>query len=124
MTALGRAAGVARWIVGVGAATAVLLLFTLEGAPDVPADAAPSEVDLLVDEGRAIYAQRSATCHGDAGQGGQGPRLAGTVIVNYPDATEQIAIVAGGADGMPAFAGTLSDDEIAAVVGFTRFGLR
>jgi mono/diheme cytochrome c family protein len=25
---------------------------------------------------------------------------------------------------MPAFAGTLSDDEIAAVVGLTRFGLR
>jgi mono/diheme cytochrome c family protein len=121
MTALGRAAGVARWIVGVGAATAGLLLFTLEGAPDGPADAAAPGVDLLVDEGRAIYAQRCATCHGEPGALSA---LAGTVIVNYPDATDQIAIVAGGADGMPAFAGTLRDDEIAAVVGFTRFGLR
>lgn len=123
MSALARVAAASRWVVGVAAATAVVLLFTLEGAPDAPTDAAVTEVDLLIEEGRAVYAQRCATCHGEAGQGGQGPRLAGTVLVNYPEAADQIAIVAAGADGMPAFAGDLSDEEIAAVVGFTRFGL-
>ena len=45
------------------------------------------------------------------------------MIVNYPDAAEEIDIVANGRQAMPAFATSLSDAEIAAVVTFTRFGL-
>lgn len=141
MTALGRATAVARWIVGVGAATAVVMLFSLEGAPseplegvqsdpavpavsgpDIPPPSGSDDVDQLIAAGQGIYGQRCASCHGNEGQGGQGPRLAGTVVVNYPDAAEMIDIVANGRQAMPSFSGTLSDEEIAAVVTFTRFG--
>ena len=123
MTALQRATAVARWIVGVGAATAIVLLFSLEGAPDEVEGPVPDRTDQLVADGAVIYGQRCASCHGDAGQGGQGPRLAGTVVVNYPDAAVQTAVVADGRNAMPAFGPTLTDDEIAAVVAFPRLGL-
>lgn len=120
MTPLRRAAAVARWIVGVGATTAVVLLFSLEGAPDAAEAPAPDQSSQPVADGAVIYGQRCASCHGDAGQGGQGPRLAGTVVVNYPDPAVQTAVVTDGRNAMPAFGPTLTDDEIAAVVAFTR----
>ena len=122
MSGLGRATSIAQWVVGVGAATALVLLFSLEGAPGRAEVPPATEIERMVSEGRVIYDQRCASCHGDEGQGGQGPRLAGTVVVNYPDATDEIDIVANGRQAMPAFAATLSDAEIAAVVTFTRFG--
>lgn len=123
MTRLQRLTGVVRWIVGVGAATAVVLLFALEGAPPEATATPTGELQLLVDQGREIYDQRCATCHGNQGQGGQGPRLAGTVLVNYPDPAEEIDVVANGLNGMPPFALALTNEEIAAVVAFTRLGL-
>ena len=123
MTSLRRVTAVARWVVGVGAATAVVLLFSLEGAPDAAQGPAPDRTDQLVADGAVIYGQRCASCHGEAGQGGQGPRLAGTMVVNYPDAAVQTALVTEGRNAMPAFGSTLTDDEIAAVVAFTRLGL-
>jgi mono/diheme cytochrome c family protein len=123
MTWLSRLSGAAQWIVAVGALTAALMLFTLEGAPPTAQPGLVGEVQRLVDEGRDIYDVRCATCHGAAGQGGQGPRLAGTVLVNYPDAADEIAIVVEGRGAMPPFGEMLSEEEIAAVVTFTRFGL-
>jgi mono/diheme cytochrome c family protein len=105
-------------------------LFSLRGAPDdTPSPSSTStptptsETDQVLAGGPEIYDQRCASCHGNEGQGGQGPRLAGTVVVNYPDVAEQIDLVTDGRNGMPPFAMTLTDDEIAAVVSFTRFGL-
>jgi mono/diheme cytochrome c family protein len=130
VSALRRATSVAQWIVGVGAATAVVLLFSLRGTPDdspsplsTSTPTPTSETDQVLAGGAEIYDQRCASCHGNEGQGGQGPRLAGTVVVNYPDVAEQIDLVTDGRNGMPPFAMTLTDDEIAAVVSFTRFGL-
>jgi mono/diheme cytochrome c family protein len=121
MTRLGRTADAAQWVVGVAAVGALLMLFTLEGAQP-PTDVGASEIERLIDDGRLIYEQRCTSCHGDSGQGGQGPRLAGTVIVNYPDAADEIDIVTNGRNSMPPFALTLSEEEVAAVVTFTRFG--
>lgn len=120
MSALARAAAAAQWIVGVGAATAVVLLFSLDGAPE-SADAPTSpEMDILIAEGEQLYAQFCSSCHGSAGQGGVGPPLAGTVTVNYPDAADEIDIVTNGRLAMPPFGSALTEDEIAAVVAFTR----
>ena len=59
-------------------------------------------------------------CHGGDGSGGIGPRLAGKVVVKYPDPADQIAVVTNGRRGMPSFATKLSAEEIAAVVEYTR----
>lgn len=122
MTGLRRVSDATRWLVGVGAATAFVLLFSLDGAPEPAPNTAIAEVDDLVASGAVVYDQRCAGCHGDQGQGGQGPRLADTVVVNFPDATEQFDLVADGRGAMPGFADTLTAEEIAAVVTFTRFG--
>ena len=120
MNALARATAAAQWIVGVGAATAVVLLFSLAGADESVDGSASTEMDVLIEEGGRLYAQFCSSCHGTAGQGGQGPRLAGTVVVNYPDAADEIDIVTNGRLAMPSFGSALSEAEIAAVVAFTR----
>lgn len=75
--------------------------------------------DLAV--GERVYADNCATCHGDDGEGGTGPRLGGGAVVDsYPDADDHRAIVADGLGSMPAWKGTLSDDEIDAVVAYER----
>ena len=112
MTAvLGRISAIARWLTGVGAATAVVLLFTLDPDPPPPTPTVAADV---------LYAQHCASCHGIDGSGGQGPRLAGTMTVLYPDPLDQEAVVREGSTGMPAFADVLSDRDIASVVRFTR----
>ena len=72
--------------------------------------------------GAQIYQASCAVCHGDDGQGGQGPKLAeGAVVEAYPDEADQIAVVTNGKGGvMPAFSRTLSTQEIQAVVDYTR----
>jgi mono/diheme cytochrome c family protein len=123
MTPLHRALPVAQWIVGVVAATAVVLLFTLDGDPPEVAPSLAGEIDRMVDAGELIYAARCSSCHGAEGQGGQGPRLAGTVTTLYPATADEIAVVTNGGLAMPSFADTLTEAEIAEVVLFTRLGL-
>lgn len=84
-----------------------------------PTPAAPADDATLV-LGQSVYAEQCARCHGSAGRGGSGPRLAGEVVAAYPDVEDEIALVAGGRRGMPAFGGELSDEEIEAVVRYTR----
>lgn len=76
-------------------------------------------------DGAAIYAQQCAVCHGDSGGGVVGPALAdGRMVERFPDAADQIAVVAAGRGSMPSFADRgLTDEEIAAVVEFTRTSL-
>jgi mono/diheme cytochrome c family protein len=71
--------------------------------------------------GEAIFSANCAACHGADGQGGTGPRLAGRVVKDFPDAADQIAFVRDGRDGMPSFGGgRLGEREIAQVVDYTR----
>lgn len=129
---LGRTVGAVQWVVGVVAATCVVMLFTLGGAddPSSTGDSTGSDGDgagatdaAVIDAGRELYAAQCAVCHGAEGQGGTGPRLAGTVVALYPDVADQVAVVAEGRSGMRGFAGRLTDDEIEAIVAFTREGL-
>lgn len=71
--------------------------------------------------GREVYQRRCANCHGPSGGGGTGPELAGgAVVAAYPDPADQVALIADGRNGMPAFAGTLTTAEIDAVVRYSR----
>ena len=107
-------------IVGVAVIVTVVLLFANqpEQAPAAPAEAVEAAGGI---DGAAVFADNCAACHGGDGSGGIGPRLAGgRVVTVYPDPADQIAVVTTGRGGMPAFGDKLTDDEIAAVVDYTR----
>ena len=112
----------------------VILLFTVRPAP-LPTKAGvagadpaggPSATVVAVPaahaaEGGAIFAAQCSGCHGDKGEGGFGALLAGgRVVQDFPDVADQEHIVAKGRRSMPAFAASLTPEQIAAVVEFTR----
>lgn len=98
------------------AAAFVVLLFANEPSRPDPRPAADTEVD-----GQAIFTGRCAGCHGSDGAGAFGPQLSeGRVVERFPDAADQIDLVRGGRGAMPSFDRTLSDEEIQAVVEYTR----
>ena len=86
--------------------------------------------------GEQVYAENCASCHGGGGEGGSGPLLTdGAVLETFSDPATQVQWVALGSDGwrqenggtygdsakpveggMPAWEGTLTEAEIAAVV--------
>ena len=97
----------------------VILLFVNEPAKPSPVPKAGT-----ANSGEAIYATRCATCHGEDGGGSFGPALGGGVDVGrFPDPKDQIAVVTRGRGSMPSFADTLTSEQIAAVVDYTRNGL-
>lgn len=97
-------------------ASFVILLFVNEPAKPLPVPAVGT-----ADAGAAIYTARCAGCHGSDGGGGFGPTLGGGVVVaKYPDAAAQLAVVANGRGSMPSFGGSLSDEQLAAIVAYTR----
>ncbi|MDG2025858.1 MAG: cytochrome c [Acidimicrobiales bacterium] len=117
MISLRRITDVVQWLVGVGAATAVVMLFTLDGSrPPTPRE--PSQEPLAV--GARIYTAGCAGCHGVSGEGTAGPRLAGVLLDAYPDPADIAALVIDGRGTMPAFGAELSDEEIDAVVLYVR----
>jgi mono/diheme cytochrome c family protein len=85
------------------------------GGDDV---ATPSDPTLA--RGQQVYRQNCASCHGTKGDGGSGPRLAGVVTGRYPNIDDQIAVIAEGRAGMPAFGERLSQDDMAAVAAYER----
>lgn len=123
---MSRVADVVVWLAGVAAATAVVLLFTLDGGAgdDVGDDAGDQDATTTTlspfEAGRVVYDQFCANCHGAEGQGGAGTKLAGVLLDAYPDPAAQAAVIITGKGTMPAFAGLLSADQVDAVVAFTR----
>lgn len=82
--------------------------------------AAPADDAVLI-EGREIYTRNCASCHGASGDGGRGPRFNnGQVLSRYPAIADQITVVSDGRNNMPAFGDKFSDDQLVAVVRFTR----
>lgn len=61
--------------------------------------------------GTTVYADNCAVCHGDTGGGGTGPKLASSAFA----LDTVIGTVLTGKESMPAFSGSLSDQEIADV---------
>jgi cytochrome c oxidase subunit 2 len=94
----------------------VILLFVNEPAKPLPVPAAGT-----ANAGAAIFATRCAGCHGADGGGGFGPTLGGGVVAaKYPNLADQVAVVAKGRGSMPSFGDTLSTEQLAAVVAYTR----
>ena len=83
--------------------------------PEVPAD------DAQLVEGRALWASNCVNCHGTDGGGGVGTKLNdGELLRIYPDPAEQASIVTEGRRAMPAFGDKFTDEELEAVLRYTR----
>jgi mono/diheme cytochrome c family protein len=105
----------------VAAAVVVFVVLLFVNDPTPPPEVHPDVVAATGVDGAAVVGRSCAGCHGGDGSGGIGPRLAGgRVVVAFPDAEDQIAVVTDGRGGMPAFGERLTPDEIAAVVEYTR----
>jgi mono/diheme cytochrome c family protein len=75
--------------------------------------------------GYDVYLANCARCHGQDGQGGVGPKLAGGAVVKaFPNRADQIRLVEDGKGTMPSFKGDLSTAEIQEVVAYTRTQLK
>ena len=105
-----------------------------------PAQSLDPELEL----GQETYQTNCSGCHGGGGEGGTGRPLANQVLLTFPNKADHLAWVhngspaagtpygaadrpggqhvsqTGGFGAMPAFAGTLTDEEIAAVVRYER----
>ncbi|WP_052378903.1 OmpA family protein [Polycyclovorans algicola] len=96
-------------------------------APTTPvaeAAATPEDAiskDNLIAQGEAVFNDNCAVCHQSNGQGSPPafPSLVGSFLIKGPPAA-QIRQVLNGKRAMPSFADDLSDDEIAAVITYTR----
>lgn len=108
-------------LMAAGVSLAALSLPGCAGSPpDVPVGVGGSQDQELV-LGRDVFARRCASCHGVSGGGGAGPKLSdGAVVMAYPDADDQRHVIVNGRKAMPSFANRLSDEEIDAVVRYTR----
>ncbi|MEM8924932.1 MAG: cytochrome c [Actinomycetota bacterium] len=113
--ALVRCCGALRW-----RAVLVVVAVVIAGCTGGEVPAAPADDEVLV-LGAELYANNCRACHGPAGGGGVGTALnEGLVVERYPDIADQIALVRNGVRAMPAFGEKLSDDELEAVVRYTR----
>jgi mono/diheme cytochrome c family protein len=75
--------------------------------------------------GYDVYLANCARCHGQDGQGGVGPELAGGAAVQaFPDPADEIRLVEDGEGVMPSFKGDLSRAQIEDVVAYTRTELK
>ena len=109
----------------------------LKSLPPTPADSNPLEVPraagAVLERGAKLYEQHCAACHGDKGEGVPGayPALGGNRAVTMPVTANLVQIVLHGGFapatrgnprpyGMPPFATTLSDADVAAVLSYVR----
>lgn len=76
----------------------------------------------LMSEGERVFTQTAsppcASCHGEQGEGGAGPELAGSNVAE--NAGRIIRLIVHGTNFMPGFGEQLSDRQIAAVATFVR----
>jgi heme/copper-type cytochrome/quinol oxidase subunit 2/cytochrome c553 len=83
-----------------------------EGGEEAAAGGAPN-----AEAGKEVFAENCSVCHGATGHGGNG----GPDLTTMPKAKEQAGAeeqVTNGGGGMPAFGGTLSEEEISNVAAY------
>jgi mono/diheme cytochrome c family protein len=85
-------------------------------------EAAPLSDAALIEMGRTLYTSNCAPCHQPNGEGNLStfPALNRNAFVTVSDPTGVIDTVLHGRQLMPAFASTLSDQEVAAVISYIR----
>ncbi len=117
--------------------TRAMAVYLKSIAQDEPSPPKPSvrteEASLLISLGKTVYDKHCASCHGAEGEGKPPhyPPLAGNQSIQMESAVNGIRMVLNGGyppataknpmpHGMPPFAVTLSDDEVAAVASYIR----
>lgn len=96
----------------IAVAGAVLATSCAAGSPEAPDDP-------VLQLGQSVFEERCTSCHANDGSGRSAPSIQG-VEDEYPDIAQQRAVLLAGRGRMPAFEGVLTDDEITAVVRYTR----
>jgi mono/diheme cytochrome c family protein len=125
-------------IAGLVAAASVLLVATLgcsssgtgttapSSATTAPLTTAPPTTAAARRPGETlgafVFRTRCAACHGTRGEGNLGPPLVD--IAEKMTEADQVSLVRSGRGRMPPFAPALTDADIAAVVAYTRTGLK
>jgi cytochrome c5 len=71
-------------------------------------------------DGKILFNQNCATCHGIDGQGAIGPKIGGGAVAAKYTVQQHVTIVVNGRNGMPAWGNSLKTDEIAAIVKYER----
>ncbi|HEV2813827.1 MAG TPA: cytochrome c, partial [Solirubrobacteraceae bacterium] len=84
------------------------------GEPEMPPEQVVAAGDAA--KGREVFGASCAACHGADGGGGSGPKLAGEQA--YTDPATVVNQVRNGGGGMPAFADSLDEQELADVSAF------
>jgi mono/diheme cytochrome c family protein len=88
------------------------------GSP-APTGAQAHDATLLA--GRNVFSAECAACHGARGQGGVGPTFQdGRLLRDFPNAEDQVTLVARGKGVMPSFAGVLTRGQLESVVAYER----
>ena len=106
-------------IVTVAATLAFAAVSSGCGGSDQPvADKAPEPITA---SGPQIFADKCAVCHGARGEGGAGPRLnGGATVAKFPRSANEETLVRNGNKSMPSFGGSLTPEQISAVVAYSR----
>ncbi|BCR03412.1 c-type cytochrome [Desulfuromonas versatilis] len=87
--------------------------------PQAAAAAPQMSEEELLNEGKELFAQHCAACHGAAGEGGIGPALDGADYAYGADREAvHLSIAKGREGGMPAFGSQLSATQLEALTGF------
>ena len=78
-------------------------------------------IDQLMAEGQSVYQKNCVACHGGAGEGGVGKKLAGGVVPTGP-LNDHLGVMVNGVPGtaMQAFGAQLNEIELASVVTYVR----
>jgi mono/diheme cytochrome c family protein len=106
---------IVRMRLGRSAMVAVLL------AVGAPALAQDESLDELVAEGKTVFEEHCAACHGNSGEGtGNAPPLAGNTNVEARPLIINQVLFGDSDHGMPAFMDVLSDRQVAAVATYVR----
>lgn len=107
-----------RWLVALP--VVALPLLTAACAQDDPPEV-PAGADAALEEGRDIWADSCARCHGADGGGGSGVKLSdGRAEELHPEIETMIEVISDGRGAMPSFSSSLDPDEIEAVARYVR----
>lgn len=102
-----------------GLSTLVLVASVMTGCVGQPPEVTVDDPELVL--GRAIYWSNCSSCHGMDGGGASGGALRGGLMNEaYPDIDDQIEVVTNGREQMPAYIAQLTEEQIRAVVRYTR----
>lgn len=105
----------------IAAGVFVVLLFVNDPSGPTPTATGAGTTTPSGIDGAFVFSENCASCHGQEGEGGFGPELAGGAVVKaFPDPDDQVRFVSDGSGPMPAFGSRLSTEEIEAVVAYTR----